>query len=87
MDLFGFSRRYSIVLGLCPEGRLAFLAAEPIGLPLKLRAELAIVTDGHATDRVMGTDGLGLKLPYWVVLLVTLGALHALPPVRILYGV
>ncbi|CAI8889492.1 hypothetical protein PU99_22650 [Pseudomonas putida] len=85
MDLFSFSRRYSIALGLCTEGRLAFLAAEPVGSPLKLRAELAIVTDGHTTDRVMGTaDGLGLKSPYRVVLLVTLGAVHALPPVRIL---
>ncbi|MNC83482.1 hypothetical protein D3C75_1374660 [compost metagenome] len=62
MDLFSFSRRYSIVLGLCTEGRLAFLAAEPVGSPLKFRAELAVVTDGHATYRVLGAGELGFRL-------------------------
>ena len=86
MDLFSFSRRYSIVLRFCTESRLAFLAAEPVGSPLKLRAELTIVTDSHATDQVVGTDSRWLKSPYWVVLQVTFRVVHALPPVRILYG-
>ncbi|CAI8924039.1 hypothetical protein EMIT0P171_40161 [Pseudomonas sp. IT-P171] len=83
MDVFNFSRRYSVALGLCTEGRLAFLAAEPVGLPLILRTELAFVTDGHATYRVMGVGGLRCRLVHWVVL-TKLRSVHGLTPVRIL---
>ena len=83
MNLFDFNRRYSIALGLCPEGRLAFLTAEPVGLPLIFRAELAVVTDGHATYRVMGIGGLGFRFLYWGVLLTNIRGVHELTPVRI----
>ena len=83
LDLFDFQLRYSITLGRCPDGRLAFLAAEPVVLPLIFRAELAVVTDGHATYRVMGIGGLGFRFLYWGVLLTNIRGVHELTPVRI----